>query len=268
MFLNLPREIQEAVYDKLEIRDRVTLNIALPKTHTIKKTTRTDSVKDKRLGIAWYYFKKRKPSVVPRYINELLLRYHDDPTAQDILNGLKQQQQNNISTTTNTQDAMVKQMSALTQLESDIVGKTVDASRVHLYPCVPLDTTAKQRLLEAVATHSTPAILDKMIGIPVTHGILLAIFSQTHSLFTIINQGTKELMKHILAKQKALGITSAQLEYVPQTLKLFCRLAPIKTIMEHFVVSVDIKKKALEYYIEMCWFDCAEYMMRECGVRL
>jgi hypothetical protein len=58
MLFDLPKDILEAVYDRLHVHDRLRLNAVLPKDRRIFRTTRTDRDKDRRLALACVATKK------------------------------------------------------------------------------------------------------------------------------------------------------------------------------------------------------------------
>lgn len=270
MFLELPRELQEAVYDKLSVRDRINLNLALPKAHTIKKTIRTDAAKDKRLGIAWYYVTKKKPAHLPRYMQYWMERHSDDPTIQGIIEDIKKKL---LETQDMSQKELAQHAAAMLELENDIRNDSVDVSRAQLYPIREvLSYQDNQQLLGLLAAHGTPRVLDKMIEIPVTQSILADLFSGKDVLFTFVNsmRSNDDALKHILANKEKFGIRDEHIEYItqPHLVKIFISFTSVKAIMENFIIPMDVKKQCLEKYIENCLFDCADYMMKEWGVRL
>ena len=59
MFLDIPIDLQHDIFDRLEIQDRVKLNIALGPKHQIISTHKTSAKLNKQLKYLIYYIKRR-----------------------------------------------------------------------------------------------------------------------------------------------------------------------------------------------------------------
>lgn len=57
--VDLPRELLELVYDRLEVADRIRLNMSLPKGFAVTKTTRTSTSNDTKLAVVCMFLKRR-----------------------------------------------------------------------------------------------------------------------------------------------------------------------------------------------------------------
>lgn len=88
-FLDLPRSVQELVYDKLQIEDRIMLNAAVAKHTSFRKTLKTDVMKDKYLSIIRYKTKVQRSKRAPVILTALQMKFVDenkrDPTIRRFL---------------------------------------------------------------------------------------------------------------------------------------------------------------------------------------
>lgn len=86
MFTELPRGVQEKIFDSLHVKDRAKLNMALPKPLKFTKTIKTSKDVDKKLGVIANAFKKNRIKRVNGQLKSFLLKINeDDPTIQDIV---------------------------------------------------------------------------------------------------------------------------------------------------------------------------------------
>jgi len=85
MFLDLPSNCKELVYDKLHVRDRIALNMALPRSERIVRTAKTCAVVDKRLAIVAKVVKRQPNVKIGARVLEFLTRHRDDPTVLELV---------------------------------------------------------------------------------------------------------------------------------------------------------------------------------------
>ena len=87
-FLDLTRDVQCLIYDRMDIAARFKLNTALPRRHVITKTLHTDTKKDRRIALVAHLFEKQPPSSskdIPNGFLKMMRDYADDPTIKRLL---------------------------------------------------------------------------------------------------------------------------------------------------------------------------------------
>jgi hypothetical protein len=85
MITELPNALREHVFDMLPTGERVKLNLALPKSLKITKTTKTDLVKTKKLGVFMKALKHRPAAEISEKTKLWIqTEFSDDPAADTL----------------------------------------------------------------------------------------------------------------------------------------------------------------------------------------
>jgi hypothetical protein len=260
MFLQLPKEIQEVIYDKLHVRDRVMLNVALPKEARIKRTIRTDKLRDKQIGMTWHYIMKRKPARLSASMRMFLETHKQDPTVQELI----MQNKSAAPTAISAHDA------AFDLLDDDLNKNSIQFDQLHRYPTAwSLTYMQKCHLCNHIAYRITVPTMQAMIANEQTLQLLRGIIRGVENLFfNLINVRNEPVLEYILRHQIELEITDAQKRYVTraETIAILCQPKQLAITFKHFDVPPSVKIQALERMMERCAFEGVEYMMSVQGV--
>jgi hypothetical protein len=273
MFLNLPSDIQENIYDRLHIKDRVKLNIALPRKDRITRTIKTNQKKDKELGMAYYFFKKRKDKVnVMSSIYRFVKKNIDDPTCGDILKDLHQKTVENKQTEEageSNQDINISMI--ISQIEEELENNNMP---LNLFDKLPENIEYRHcSYLQDIILRSNRFSVDKirqLINYPSALKLLRLVFSGYDIIFTIINYRDEGVLREVLENRDLLGITDSQIDYVrrKEIATIFDRKNCIEMIVKHIHVSYDVQQAWLEKALERCNIELAEWLMKDHSITL
>ncbi len=267
MFLDLPVDVQHEVYNRLDIKHRTRLNIALPKPHKISRTTRTNPTKDAKLKYLSQLMKvKRYKSAndVPESCMRFITENPDDPTVKEICASLKY--------TPSRQSALLQ----------DIRNNTVSISTPYLLS----PSHAYGDVLTEIARHATPTTFDNILLNPSTSSILTRCFLELNDaisypnhvgnfFFTLVNYHNTSLLSHVLLSASLLQPLQRHAQqwrqkaiaYLESLAHIFCSLKSIKILCEIVRVSDKSKEKMLTTAIENMDITTADYLTSQ-GAKL
>lgn len=255
MLTNLPRDVIETVYDNLHIKDRVKLNIALPKRHRVQNTTNTNSMKDRKISLAYYYFSKRGVQRL-RYTNPLykfITINKSDPTCAEI-----------IKTYMEANDSANVIQKIITELKNGIVNPTSFQSFK--------DTAENISELRSFIVESrsvTKDTLQKLIDCPESSAVLKKLFeSHCTLLFTIINCRNEDLLDIVLDNKELLGITEDQLKYLDLSAGIFRDKYFFELILKHVAIPYETQQTWLENALKDCNTETAEWLLYKKNITL
>jgi hypothetical protein len=257
MFLDLPIELQEKIYDNLEITDRVNLNIALPRNSKIIKTTKTNKEKDKRIGLLNYYFKK-KNKIIPRSkIYDFVLNNKDDPTCKIIYNSFT------------TENVNEKNNILLLKFEEELKDNKISnetleelSSKNYIITDIMINIFMK---LSVVSIDTHVKLLNNAFGLK-----LYNILSINNSLFYyLIIYENENLLKFMIDKKDILELRIALFNNVKSTnLEYYYNINHINLLIKYFDIEYIYLQRILEKSIENQCFTMSDYLMKEIGVLL
>lgn len=227
MFLNLPIELQHFVYDKLHIKDRKNLNIALVRNKIMKSID-----KDKKLAVICYAFKhkdKYNPIKSDNIMNFIKLN-HDEPTIKQIIEDYN----------------LTLEMTNVSKLENMIQNN--DVSDIDKLEDIDLlDICTKSKIKNCIARYAKPdtfdAVFNKYILISLDIHLLSDIFLDS------LNYKNFELFKHLAKTQEYKDC----IEYIttPYICNIFTsRIECLEVILQNITLPENtisyLKAKAID----------------------
>jgi hypothetical protein len=261
MFLDLPNDLQENIFDRLHIKDRIKLNAAIPKASKITRTIKTDQRKDKKLGIAYHYFKKKKDKfTVCNNLCKFIQSNRDDPTCSEIVNELFPNKSGNDSC-----DA------AVFTLQQDLSNNTINFETFDKLPEVlkfeQIIVLRNEILRSKKITFES---FQKMIEYPSALNVLKQIFSGFDIFFHIVNETNEIILIDVLKHKDVLGINQAQYEHITSKTyaSIFNRKQCMEMIIKYFNISYDVQQAWLEKAFESFDTETINWLMIQMGVQL
>lgn len=265
MFLELPKDIQEKIYDMMHIKDRVNLNKALPTTDKITRTIKTNQQKDNKLRMTYYFFKKRKNKIsIKNKIYHFIIKNIEDPTCQDIMNELFPPSNLSIQNTVELNPIFYK-------IEQELMNNIISEELFNKLPeNVTYDNVSFLKDIIIKTNDFTVDSFKKMLAYPSALKVLKLIFSDNNIIFTIINYEKDAILELVLEYQDILGIKQSQINYVKrfEIATLFERKICIEIMIKHLQISYEIQQAWLECAIQNCNVELATWLMNDIGVLL
>jgi hypothetical protein len=257
MFLDLPTDIQENIYDLLNIKDRINLNASLPKKKQIKKTIKTNAQNDKKLGLVYYFFKKKKKINVNSNIYSFIQNNHNDPTCSEIISNLSLK--NNIIYPITLQIHKELNANIVSYDTFDKIPDNIDECCIQNFRNIILYSNK-------VSSES----FNKMIKHPSSLKLLKRLTAKYDLFFDLINQCCENTLIEILKNKEILEITEEQFSYIKtDTIAvIFSRKICCNLLIKYFNISYHIQQKWLEKSIEECNLEVTTWLMEEFNVLL
>lgn len=250
MFLNLPVEIQNTVYDNLDIKHRAKLNMALPRTHTITHTLKTNPDKDKKLRYLSYMIEKKKythSNQLSRKCMEFISENQDDPTIKNIC----------------------KDLNIVFNPDTSVMALITDITNNHVSPnttyTIPEDTNLTH-IQYVIAAFATPSTFDTLYWrnpttSPVISEKLLKKRQADRSFFfELVNYCNSDLLKHLIARYAEEEWLVFGINYLKDISQLFFFLGSIKCLCEIVKIPEEKKKQLLQSAIDQMDTEVADYM--------
>jgi hypothetical protein len=255
MLTNLPRDIVETVYDNLHIKDRAKLNLALPKMYTVKKTTKTDSLKDRKISLAYYFFSKRGSQRL-RHTNSLykfVSNNKSDPTCAEIIN-----------TYIEPNDPLNIMQNIIADLKNGIVNP---CNFKQFLPTVENVSELRSFIVESKLVKKVT--LEKLIACPESAAVLKNLF-QSHCsiMFNIVNYKNEDLLALVLDNKDLLGITEEQVKYINMSATIFRDKPSLELMLQYFTIPYETQQTWLENAIKDCNVETAEWLLYKQNVSL
>ncbi len=249
MILELPTEVQELVYDKLMIQDRISLNKALPSKKRFYKTSQTCKQKDIKLHVLMHVFKKNKVSAkdISGKLYRFLCENDHDPTIQHIFRENPELNPKNGSNNVNYLSVILRKVDN----QEDVHKEIEEAPE--------LTSENILSIMERAAKQCSPEYWDALIG-------LKKIKEQTNTMkvnfvliFNMINFGNIELIKHVVSVQNDYPFLQKSLEEMrlPSFASIFRCTRDIETLLEHVQLSGVVVERMVKHHALNGDFDVA-----------
>jgi len=255
MFLDLPQELQHEVYDRLDIKHRTKLNVALPRAHRITHTLRTNPTKDAKLKYLTQLTKVRKYKQIDDLSEtciEFIRQNQTDPTVVSFCKTL---------------DYTLQQPPNAPYLPDDIRNNAVSPTHTYAIPS-NLTTPAFSSL---VAQHATPTTFDNLLQNP-SITILTAAILNTQGTVTRLNDFFFNMVNRHNAKLLSYGLNPASpcpvtqewrtkgADYLDAVAHIFVSLDSIKILCVVIRISDSQKQRLLLSAIEHLNLPVADYL--------
>ena len=261
MFLHLPAELREDIYDRLHIKDKTKLNMALPRQCRISKTIKTNPQRDMQIKMSYYFFKKRKDKLsFSSNIFQFINNNTDDTTCKEILQDLLP----NGSFENNE----LKSSMILHQIEQEFSENIVT---IEVFEQIGSDhDIVKLREIIIHAKNISLDSLQKLIDNPSSLNILKRVFSEYCILFTLVNHSNEKLLKYVVDNRDVLGVRDNQFEYICQKniATIFERKNEIELMLKYIHIPYDVQQVWLEKAIERFDTKLADWLMTDLGIML
>lgn len=243
MFLELPRELQEHIYDKLEIDDRNALNQALPYSLQINKTIHTCKSMDRQLSAVWGVFKKKKPDPIPHRLFQFMYSNRDDPTIRRIA------KDNDIRFDVKEKHELYDHVIQIELTDLIQRGNVAAFLRYLLYHVSSLSYKMIEAIGRVVGMHGSPAIFEAFRGLPQVEEHKDALFKRI--IFNAVNYENTSLLVHMTTHTCCEVVKG--LEYIrnPQISRIFA-MSPekVRLLLQYCDLSTDAKNAILEEAID------------------
>lgn len=246
LFEDLPTDLQEAIYDKLHITDRQTLNSVLHPKRRITKTIHTNQKKDKTLAALHAIFKKERNvnvSRIPDRIVHFIEEHSEDATIRQIIGSRHFSLFN--KNNPYWQLAVFKHKMKHALVDDDIV---------RIMPILHDKKDAFSDVVK-VMNHITPQAFDTLMGNEHIRQFMnddIYAHDIQCMMFCVINHNNSALLDHILDKYRNEPFACTAMAYLqqPRILSILWRGGTSNTWQKHFTISHEVKRAILERAIE------------------
>lgn len=237
MIQKLPKEIQHEIYDRLEIEDRGNLNIAMPK-NAIRKTLRTDIVKDSKLRVVSYYMKKVRGE--RKYYNNMtrfILENATDPTCKKLIGELE--------TESGDGDALFSPRMVHAFFNNDTAYiKSLKNSGV-------MEDIDLQIIAHEGFKHVTSEFLRACEENSVAQNVLLNIFSTSWNkyiiVFSLVYFGNEDAVKYLMERKGVYDLYESWVFVANINVAvLFITEVSLKLLFKYFCVEDKVKSYMLD----------------------
>jgi len=273
MFLTLPRDLQEAIFDLLSPRDRIRLNCAIPKDSEIVKTTLTDKAVTKQLGVISYFIEKTNPNKLSSVTNVFLMANARDPEALVVLRSVYPD-----SALINSwyPDANLKcpVMIHVEQLKKELLSGNVTDGSFEVFKMLLVGqdevNPACKEIVDTI-TCANPETFDKLVANEHANNFIKRFWFNIHEnmFFGLINTNREPLLRYITGNLDFWPDVDwhSRMEYVRSDtiVKIFAdggRVDAIKMIIEYISLPYVSQQRALRIAIENMKMPLAEYLFR------
>jgi len=254
MFLQLPKEIQCNIYDRLCADDRVRLNMALPRNEKIRRTLKMTNDRNRKLGLVSYMLKKKRPEKLSAFMTKFILENKDDPTFQEVYKeyGI---------------DTKPRDVSFLI---ADIVSG--DFKNRDKWPTANeiLSSEHWGHFLETFARYGNAETFDGMVDL-LKETIFIDEMMSQKLFFDIANYGNDDLLRYIVEKKDEIPGIAEGCAYISGDLCLTIfrdNLDVIDMIYEIVGIAEEQLKNLMTLYLDELKFESADYLFTSKNVRL
>lgn len=246
MITDLPAELQECIYNKLCVKDRVMFKMAMPKSSRIMFKSPS---KEKRLGVLVKSIQKKKLASLTKPIKQFLKTCdRHDPTIEAIADVLPEARTIHAVKDMRPNDDIVGLIS-----EGIVTAKDLERQEEDLRCLIQnSDWELKKALLVC-----KPSTFDVLVSTP---GPLREHIISTWDIFSLLNYENGELIEHIKANGQALGMN----------VQAFIDRFFVHNIHhDYFVLCTRLVKMALKHlplseeHLDMIWLKNLEAMNME-----
>lgn len=261
MLTKLPKELKELVYDFLPARDRVRMNLALPKGERISKTHKTCPKNDKALGVMSTYLKKHpaKKIKLSPYVRSLLTKNlvvnpeHDD--VKTIFDALEEDDKRSLQQGNSfTLEELLN--------EGKVTEETLRCLKMYNGSCLD-----RSIVFSPLVGKITPGCLDLLMKHPNTKDYFESRFlKDRHCLWSCVHFGNLDLLDHICDKYKNVCNEEQWVKAIIES--DWYTLKSLKTVLERFHVPEEAKQKWLAQYIEEGKIEMASFLMCWCSKKV
>ena len=247
-FLDLPRFLQEGIYDLLLIEDRIMLNAALPRDSKIIKTKNTDVIKDRYLAVIRYKTKvqqtTRTPVVLSPQQSKFVKENRCDPTIREFIKTMKI---TNLSNDIN--------LTLPNELLSHIGSNNVSPTHDYVIDQKKITRNDINVLLGVVCKYATPATFDIMFHNKTTmllvQRFMLRRESTQHKFMVdLLSAGNTALFEHLISdnEHEYFIMTSSCKDYLAEVARTTFHDHPVARglLLKHIQLSQITKRKMLE----------------------
>lgn len=290
--VNLPPALREHVYDMLEVRERVVLNAALPRTARIERTLRTNPERDRRLALAWRGFKARRVQspVIATFIRKAAAE--GDPTARAITEGVRAQRaaaaatDGNAASTANAEqawsgaigsccEALVEALERAKSTGQPLTPAAVAAACAPAAAC-PDPVVALLHMMDndigslqrSFSRCATPLDLDALLSNPVATALIKR-FGQRHTALTEpLQNGNAALVRELLVRGL---VERAEVNFVCSVNALACFYTSaifLRAAFESLPLGSGIADMLLGIAVDRLDTNTARMLERDFGARL
>lgn len=243
------------IYDKLEIKERIMFNIALPKGSAILKTCLTNTATDAHLATAHYYFTRvlfpnKPPSEIvladlPWVIIELLTMRKTHPTVVTLLS-----QMPCLNLDSGRHEYVLN--CVVSNLPLDL--KAINWDKVHL-------PTIRIQLVH----YGTSSIFDVIMSCE--NPIREMLIRDKHSFVSSLVSSNRELLSHILdlGSESVFPVQEVRAKMVSfESLQSHMHSANnIKWVIDHLGVEAEVCVALLEHSAKFMYTPVFKYLIRQ-----
>ncbi len=252
-FLDLPKNVQEKVFEGLHVNDRVRFNIALPRHQKFKETTHTNNIKDKKLGVLVKSLKTRKVTTLsPAIMCFLSTVSKDDPTIKDICDMFPE--------TNHVFDSKSKYSEELLhhKIHKHLLISNADIDAIMNYNSCDILNALKVTSVEIF-----DSIYNHVKGKEFFERYIFSANENSFNMFifSVICHGNVSLLEHILEKINVYGQTLKGVEEYMNTeciiILLGARNVTRQIMFKHFHINEDLLDKLYCHLVENMNIDSA-----------
>ena len=274
--IELPRDVQETIFDLLPPNDRLNLNLAVPKNNAFHKTIKTSQVHNKKLGVITYLLKKKKIKTLPPAIIQFLLENAKDPYAQLLLDKMAVKLDIKVSKYNNTQFAQID------ILKNEIAANKLSDKSIAMFENARDDLYLSQMksVIDVIIHSCTPHTFQVLMENEHARNFVKCHMFDTRDniFFTLINMHNEELLKYITSNYHLWPDVNweEKLQYIqdPSIARIFLggygpsRIPQIRMLVECVHLPYSVQQLLLEISIQNLYMDVVEYLMNDRHVRL
>lgn len=254
-FLELPKNVQEKIFESLHVRDRARLNIVLPQNQKLNSTTNTNYHKDRKLGVLVKSLKTQKVrNISPEIMCFLKSVQRKDPTTNDIIE-LFPEVENVFAQENNKPDTELLTYKIQKKMHVD----KNDIDTIHSYD--------NYDVIDAIKVTS-PEVFHMLFMHPkgkefLENNILINDNISGYSIglfvFSILLHGNVDLLRHILDNLKTYGVEIENIKtfLYSNIITLGSFYKSRKILFEFFDVPEDSQDRLYCHLIEKMDIDAA-----------
>lgn len=264
MFLDLPQEVQFCVYDKLQIRDRMALNRCIPKASRIRRTSKTDSHKDRKLAALATLFKRGRVNAqrIPLPVYGFMKDNREDPTVSHIAaeHGIDLGQ---VANAVNP----VRPLTALDAVRYGLAQGTFRPADLARIPDDELNLGFISELEKMLGRYATPEVYDSVTSDERVARVLnnpdSSLFMSDSMVFHAVNYGNEALLAHVLDRQNDIVHVRRSFEHIrqPTIASIFSDKKSIDRMLRYCDIPEAAKQAVLDAAVASFNVDVIELMM-------
>lgn len=259
MFLDIPIELQHGIYDRLDVKSRVKLNIAMSKHLQIHITNVNNPNKDRKLRWLLAAVKHRKyislSEIGPNW-QEFIIAHYDDPTIMDIMG--------------DSDDFRNKA----------ILQRAIETNAVCVYQKYNIDILHWQKSLfywlGCIAKCANAATFENIAKNETTKSIIDAIKnvddnSYCKNFFSgIMFNRNRSLLQHIVGTYKHIGWVATGIETISNMMDIMYAYDVVQMVCELLpdIMSLEKKRRLMRLALHAGCIDTVEYLMNAHGVTI